>query len=147
MTGDFLSPERQASMKALEIKYAARMLKAARDGDGENSEAMRKAMAEKDAEVLTLLSPEEKFEYDLRLSQPAILLRMNMGEFEPTEPEFREMYKAAKKFSDKFGPNVLLRLGQSDGEANETLDGFRAALGEERFLEFQRQLTIASAKK
>jgi hypothetical protein len=147
MTGDFLSPERQASMKALEMKYAARMLKAARDGGGENSEAMRKAMAEKDAEVLTLLSPEEKFEYDLRLSQPAILLRMNMGEFEPTEPEFREMYKTAKKFSDKFGPNVLLRLGQSDGEANETLDGFRAALGEERFLEFQRQLTIASAKK
>ncbi len=142
MTGDILSPEKQAAMKALEVKYAARLLKAAKDGGGEDSEAMRKVSADKDAEMLTVLSPDEKFEYELRLSQPAILLRMNLGEFEPTEEEFRQMFQTTKKVTDKFGLGVLTRLGnirQGDGEANEMLDGLRAALGEQRFQQFQSQ--------
>jgi hypothetical protein len=150
MTGDFLSPEKQASMKTLEVKYAERMLQAARDGGGENSKAMRKVMADKDAEMLTLLSPDEKYEYDLRLSQPAILLRMNMGEFEPTEPEFREMFNTAKKFTDKFGLGVVTRLGNiqpGDGEANEMLDAFKAVLGVQRFQQFQNQRVMTSAQK
>ncbi len=97
MTGEFLSPEKQASMKALEVKYAGRMLQAAKEEGGENGDAMRKVMTDKDAEMLSVLSPEEKYEYELRLSQPAILLRMNMGAFEPTETEFREMFNTAKK--------------------------------------------------
>ena len=140
MTGDFLSPEKQVAMKALEVKYAARIVQAAKEGD--NSEAMRKAMGDKDAEMLTLLSPDEKHEYDLRLSQSAILLRVNMGEFEPTEAEFREMFNTAKKLTDKFGFGVLTRLGHvqaGDGEAREMLDGLRAALGEQRFVEFLKQ--------
>lgn len=142
MIGDILSPEKQAAMKGLEVKYAARMLQAAKEGDRDNGEAMRKALADKDAEMLTVLSPDEKYEYDLRLSQPAILLRMNMGGFEPTEQEFREMFNTTKKFTDKFGLGVISRLGNiqpGDGEANEMLDGFRAGLGEQRFAEFQRQ--------
>ncbi len=142
MTGDFLSPEKQVALKALEVKYAGRMLQAAKEGDGENGDAMRKVIAEKDAEMLTLLSPEEKYEYDLRLSQPAILLRMNLGAFEPTEAEFREMFNAAKKSTDKFGLGVITRLANAqpgDGQANEMLDGFRAALGEQRFMQFRQQ--------
>lgn len=144
MTGDFLSPEKQVSMKALEVKYAGRMMQAAKDGGGENDEAMRKVLADKDAEMLTLLSPDEKYEYELRLSQPAILLRMNMGDFEPTEAEFREMFNTTKKFTDKFGFGVITRLGNAqpaDGQMNEMLDGFKAALGEQRFAQFQQQIS------
>jgi hypothetical protein len=146
MTGDILNPDQQAAMKALEVKYAARLLKAAQDGGGEDSEAMRKVIADKDAEMLTVLSPDEKFEYDLRLSQPAILLRMSMGEFEPTEQEFRQMFQTAKKLTDQFGLSALARLGnirQGDGQANEMLDGLRAALGEQRFQEFKTQRVLA----
>jgi hypothetical protein len=111
---------------------------------------MRKVMADNDAETLALLSPEEKDEYDLRLSQPAILLRMNMGEFEPTEAEFREMFKTAKTFADKFGFGVIMRLGTAqpgDGAANEMLDGFKAVLGEQRFQQFQAHRTLVSGQK
>jgi hypothetical protein len=149
MTGDFLNPEKQAAMKAVEVKYASRLLKAARDGGGDDSEGMRAVMTEKDAETLTLLSSDEKFEYDLRLSQPAIMLRLNMGEFEPTEEEFRELFKTAKKFADKFGLGVITRLGNvrpQDGEANEMLDGFKAVLGEQRFQQFQKERAVASPK-
>ncbi len=150
MTGDFLSPEKQASMKALEVKYANRLVKAAGKGGGEDSEAMRQVIADKDAEMLTLLSPEEKYEYDLRLSQPAILLRMNMGEFEPTEAEFREMFNTTKKFTDKFGMGVIARLGNAqpgDGQANEMLDAMKNVLGEQRFQEFQQQRALASVQR
>ncbi len=103
---------------------------------------MRNLRAEKDAEALTVLSADEKFEYDLRLSQPAILLRMNLGEFEPTEQEFRQMFQATKNFTERFGVGVLTRLGNvqpGDGAANELLDGLRTALGEQRFQQFQSQ--------
>jgi hypothetical protein len=141
MTGDFLSPDKQAAMKALEVKYAGRMLKAAQDAGGEDSDAMRTVRADKDAEMLALLTPDEKFEYDLRLSQPAMLLRMSMGDFEPTEQEFRRMFETAKKFTDRFGLSVFTR-GQAEpgaGEVNEMMDEFKAALGEQRFQEFQTQ--------
>ena len=101
-------------------------------------------------EMLTVLTPEEKFEYELRLSQPAILLRTSMGGFEPTEEEFRQMFQAAKKCSDKFGFGVLTRLGNihpGDGQANETLDAIRTALGEQRFQEFQKRRLVASVQK
>lgn len=149
MTEDLLNSEQQASMKALETKYAARLLKAVQDGGGEDSEAMRKVIADKDAEALAILTPEEKFEYDLRLSQPAILLRLSLGEFEPTEQEFRQMFQTAKKFTDKLGVGVLTRLGSirpGDGAANEVLDGFRVALGEERFRQFQSQRVVATSQ-
>jgi hypothetical protein len=150
MTGDFLSSEKQAAMKVLEMKYATRILKAAKDGGGDDSPAMRKVMAEKDAEMLTLLSPEDKFEYDLRLSQPAMMLRLNMGQFEPTEAEFRDMFKTTKKFTDKFGVGVIMRLGNirpGDGQANEMLDGFKTALGEQRFAQFQKERTLAAVQR
>ena len=147
LTGDFLTPEKQAAMKAMEMKYAGRMLQAAKDGGGDDSRAMREVMTEKDAEMLKLLSPEEKFEYELRLSQPAIMLRMNLGKFEPTEAEFRDMYSAAKNSTDRFGLGVLMRLGNphpGDGAVNETMDGFRAVLTPQRFQEFQKQLAMTS---
>ena len=150
MMGDILSLEKQTTMKAPEVKYAGQMLKIARSGAGEDSEAMRKVMTDKEAEILTVLTPDEKFEYELRLSQPAILLRMSMGEFEPTEEEFRQMFLAAKKCSDKFGFTVLARFGNADpgdGAATETLDALRSALGEHRFLEFQQQRLVATVRK
>ncbi len=150
MTGEFLSPEKQASMKALEVKYAGRMLLAAKEEGGENGDAMRKVIADKDGEMLTVLSPEEKYEYELRLSQPAILLRMNMGAFEPTEAEFRQMFDCAKGFTDKFGLGVIARLGnfqRGDGQAGEMLDGFKNALGEQRFEQFQAQRMLALTQK
>jgi len=150
MVGDVLSPEKQTAMKALEVKYAAQMLKVSQSGVGEDSEAMRKVMTDKEAEMLKVLTPEEKFEYELRLSQPAILLRISMGEFEPTEQEFRQMFVAAKKCSDKFGFAVLTHLGNAgpgNGAATETLDAIRSALGEQRFQDFQQQRLIASVQK
>jgi hypothetical protein len=150
MMGDILSPEQQTAMRTLEVKYAGQMLKVAQSGVGEDSDAMRKVMTDKEAEMLTVLTPEEKFEYELRLSQPAILLRMSMGEFEPTEEEFRQMFLAAQKCSDKFGFGVLTRLGNAgpgDGAATETLDAIRSALGEQRFQEFQTQRLTATAQK
>ena len=142
MTGDFLSPDKQATMKALEVKYAGRLMKAARDSGGEDGPAMNSVLADKDAEMLTMLSPEEKFEYDLRLSQPAILLRMNMGDFEPTEQEFRDLFKTAKKFTDQFGVGIFMRTGQNGPAAPpaiEMMNEFKVALGEPRFQEFQKQ--------
>jgi hypothetical protein len=150
MTGDFLSSDQQAAMKALEVKYANHMMRAAKDMSGHDGQAMRTVLADKDAEILTHLSPEEKLEYDLRLSQQAIMLRMNMGEFEPTEQEFRDMFKSAKKFTDQFGLAVLTHPGEAGptgSAANEMMNEFKNTLGEQRFQEFQKQGARATPPK
>ncbi len=142
MTGDFLSPEKQTAMKALERKYANRQTKALKDVVEGRGDLMKTILAEKDAEMLAILTPEEKFEYDVRLSQPAMLLRLGLGQFEPTEQEFRDMFKATKNFTDRFGFNATVKpddRGPAATAAQEMLDQFKAALGEQRFREYQQK--------
>jgi hypothetical protein len=98
--------------------------------------------AEKDAELLKILTPEEKFEYDLRMSQSAMVMRMQMGDVELSEQEFRDLFKLRKQFDDEFG---LAGSAATSGPANEKraaaqkeLDAqVRQVMGDDRFLEYR----------
>ena len=139
MTGDFLKPDQQAALKQLELKYTGRWAKAAASGD---NQTMKTVLAEKDAEMLAVLSPEEKFEYEVRMSPPAVMLRMSLGEFEPTEEEFRGMFQVFKRFTDQFGFNVAVQPGDTGPAAaagDEMLNGFKRVLGPERFQQYQQR--------
>ena len=100
---DFLPADKVTPLIELEQKYAAKLMNTVKDAQQGDTAAMRKVMADKDAEMLQLLTPEQKFEYDLRMSQTAMVMRLQMGDFEPTEQQFRDMFKAKKAFDDEFG--------------------------------------------
>jgi hypothetical protein len=143
---DFLTPEKQTAALELEQKYAAKLMKNLKEIQRGDTDSMKKVMAEKDTEMLKILTPEEKFDYDLRLSQTATLMRMQMGDFEPTEQEFREMFKAQKKFDDEFGlPGLTGKTGDPTkrAEAQKELETeMKAALGEDRYrnLTYEKRL-------
>jgi hypothetical protein len=99
-------------------------------------------MAQLDAELAQVLTPEEKFEVDLRMSSCAQVLRMSLAEFEPTEQEFREMFKVRKKLDDEVGLSFTGKESQQERERvqwaiEELGNQFKTILGEQRYREYQ----------
>ena len=147
---DFLSDKKQTQLIDLEEKFGARLAKSLSGVtfDAEDARNMRTVKVEKEAEVAKLLTPQEKLEYDLRMSQTAMVLRSQLGEFQPTEQEFRSMFQLKKAFDDEFGfvgvPAIDRELRQQRHEAGQYLnDQLKTLLGEQRFSDYQREQDLA----
>ena len=85
-----------------------------------------------------ILTPQEQEDYLLRVSNTANRLRSQIAGFEPTEQEFREMFKVMRKFDDVFGrqfntPAERERQGAAEREREAE---FRRILGEQRYREY-----------
>ena len=138
---DFLPAERHTALMNLEQDFAAKMMKRMKDARN-NPNFMREVQAEKDAELAKILSPQEKEEYDLRMSQSAMVMRMTMGDFQPSEQEFRDIFKARKKFDDEFGlqgasANKPEERDRRQAAQTELDNNIKSILGEDRFREYK----------
>ena len=96
----FLTPGKQTQVMELEQKYAAKQMKAFKNGapDAEDMKEVAKMQKEKEAELAQLLTPKEKEDYELRMSQTAMMMRMQLGSFDPNEQEFRDVFKLKKQY-------------------------------------------------
>ena len=139
---DFLPAGKQAELMEFEQKFAARMAKNMKEIQRGDPEAVKKFLAEKDAELLKLLGPEDKFEYDLRMSQSAMVMRMQMGDVDINEQEFRDLFKLRKQFDDEYGLAGSAATGEEAREkraaAQKDLDAqTRQMIGDDRFYEYR----------
>ena len=88
--------------------------------------------------LATILTPEEIDEYELRMSETAERLRAGLVGFNPTEEEFREIFRLQRQFDEKFAH------AGSDGEAakvaeQEQLDQeIKSKLEPERLADYER---------
>jgi hypothetical protein len=104
-------------------------------------DALDKAMH---GEFAGVLSPQELEDYDLRTSNTANQLRYNLSAFDPTEQEFRTLYKLQSAFDEQWAPYRGMGMQSEDqmrarGEAQRQLtDQIKAALGGARYAEYQR---------
>jgi hypothetical protein len=98
------------------------------------------------AEIVALLSPQELEDYDLRTSGVTNSLRYNLAAFNPTETEFRTLYRLQTELQAKYQeqlrtvsnlPPAELRNARVDMQ-NKNNDDIAAALGPERYAEYQR---------
>src|SRR5688500_8776731 len=138
---DFLPAEKQNALMEHEQSFAAKMMKRMKDAQN-NPEIMRELMKEKDAELAKVLSPQEKEEYDLRMSQTAMMMRMQMSEFQPNEQEFRDIFKLRKEFENEYGMMGMQSNKPEDVEkrqaAQQELDqSIKNTLGEDRYREYK----------
>ena len=138
---DFLPAEKQAALMEHEQSFAAKMMKRMKDAQN-NPEVMRELMKEKDAELAKVLTPQEKEEYDLRMSQTAMMMRMQMNEFQPNEQEFRDIFKLRKEFENEYGMMGMQSNKPEDRAKRDTaqkdLDqNIKNILGEDRFREYK----------
>ena len=104
---------------------------------------MLKTQKEMEAQLAKVLTPEELEDYQLRLSQTSMMMRMQLGPFEPSEQEFRELFKVRKTFDDEFGwggSGVTDKEGRDRMAAakKETDEQVKQLLGDTRFAEYER---------
>jgi len=101
---------------------------------------------QREAELAKILTPAEMEEYKLRNSQVAQQMKWSLQAFEPSEQEFRTLFKVEDQFTDTMG---RFRFGGPDpddpaeqkqwSDANKLKDEeYKKLLGEDRYKEYTR---------
>ena len=88
---------------------------------------------ELDQRLSQILTAKEKFEYDLRNSVIAQSLRTSLHPMEPTDVEFRAIYKHRDKFEQRAAENP----SDIDIAWKECDAGIRTGIGDDRFKRYQ----------
>jgi len=144
---DFLPAAKQTEVMELFQKLQARMMKSFNGGtpDAEDLKLIQKSQKEMEAELAKILTPQELEDYQLRMSQTAMMMRMQLTSFEPTEQEFRQIFAQKKKFDDEFNP-MGLGTGSLDKAEREKMNAakqemdsqLKSILGDARYVEYVR---------
>jgi hypothetical protein len=142
---DFLSPAKQTQVMELEQKYGAKLMKNFQGGapDAEDMKEMQKVQKEKEAELAAILTPQEKQDYELRMSQTSMMMRMQLSAFDPNEQEFRDIFKVKKQFDDEYSPFTAGSMDKDEQAkrvaAQKEMDQqIKGVLGDSRYTEYQR---------
>src|SRR6266850_3270860 len=144
------APEKQDQLKTLQSKYDELEQEVYARSKGmlldEDQEQLRRIEKQREAELAQVLTPEELEEYQLRNSSTANSMRAQMTGFQPSEEEFRKIFRVQKVFDNDFNSafdvtddaqaEVKARAQQ---EAQDALnDEVKKILGDKRFTEYQR---------
>ncbi|MFM2294258.1 MAG: hypothetical protein RLZZ350_671 [Verrucomicrobiota bacterium] len=140
---DFLPADKQTKVMELMQQYQAKMMKQMGDS-GDGMKDMQKVQKDMEAEMAKILSPSEMEDYQLRLSQTAMVMRMQLDGFSPNEQEFRDMFKLQKNFDDQYS---MFSMGDEDDKtrkareaAQKDLDTqLKATLGDARYADYERE--------
>lgn len=142
---DFLPSSKQTALMEIMQKYQAKMMKGLSGGqpDAEDMKNMQKTQKEMEAEMSKILTPDEYEAYQLRMSQTAMVMRMQLASFDPNEQEFKDLFKYKKAYDDEFG---LMGMGALTGDektkaeaAKKQMDAsIKAALGDARYTDYER---------
>lgn len=99
---------------------------------------------EKEADLARVLTPEELADYQVRSSPITRLLSQYLGEFHPSEAEFRALYDVQRVMNEK-NPNGMMGGGPSASYAErqaaqqESEAQLRAKLGDTRYNDYVRE--------
>ena len=147
---DFLPGEKQTQIMEVMQKYSAKMMKGFSGGapDAEDLKQMQKTQKEMEAELAKVLTPQELEDYQLRLSQTAMVMRMQLASFDPNEQEFRDVFKLKKTYDDEFGLMGMSALGKAEKEkadaAKKDMDAqIKTLLGDTRYADYERSQDYA----
>ncbi|HMP83266.1 MAG TPA: hypothetical protein PKA41_11250 [Verrucomicrobiota bacterium] len=142
---DFLPAGTQTEVMDIYMKYQARQAKLFEGGgmDEDSMKEMAKLQRQMDAELAALMSPKDYEEYQLRMSQTAMTMRMQLGSFDPDEQEFRDIFALRKQYDDEFG---VMDFGTQSKEEREKAQAaqqardaqIKALLGDARYAEYER---------
>ncbi|MEO5961617.1 MAG: hypothetical protein ABIZ49_04740, partial [Opitutaceae bacterium] len=115
----------------------------------EDREKLAYLEAEKRKDIARMLSPEEFEEYQMRSSNTASQLRYQLAAFEPSEQEFRALFKLQERYDEQFGPNAVGARGTQESAqlrnaaTKQLMDDAKAVLGAERGAEYERSRDYA----
>ena len=142
---DFLPEGKQAQVMDVFMKFQTKIAKSMGNGqpDAEDMKKMQQVQKDMEAELASVMTPKEFEDYQLRMSQTAMVMRMQMAGFNPSEQEFRDIFKQKKAYDDEFG---LMGLGtltkeernKSAAAKKEMETQLKTTIGDARYAEYER---------
>ena len=135
----FLPEQKQvAVMKELQ-GIQSRIAELSEDGSAD-IEMVWKAQRETEESIKGMLSEDEYTGYLLRKSNTAHKLRSQIAGFDPSEEEFRTVFKLKRAFDEEYGemginPDLLEEQLKAQKTLNEQI---RQSLGDERYADYER---------
>lgn len=141
-----LDPDRIERLNRLNSDYADLMTEARTDAKNiilpEDREKLAFLEQEKQADLAKLLSPEELFEYDLRTSATANRLHDQLTAFNPSEEEFRAIFKVQQDFDAQYADGRIAFLTvderrQRRNSLGSVTEQLQTVLSPERFADYQ----------
>ena len=143
---DFLPPEKQSKVMELMQDMQVKAMKSMGKGgqpDGEDMKQIQKMQKEMEAELAKIMTPQEFEDYQLRMSQTAMTMRMQLASFDPNEDEFRKIFAEKKKFDDDFsmftaGTEDKVERDKRKAAQDEMNKQLKSILGDDRYAEYER---------
>lgn len=139
-TEGFLPPEKKKQVEALLAKFQEQqdaLLEGGEHGAGLRTKTAA-LQAQLDAALRQMLTPQEYDLYQLHNSPTAENMRDSLGAFEPTEQEFRDIFKVRKALDDQYseGPaDAAAREAKAQAQ-KQTDEQIHALLGDERYRQY-----------
>lgn len=144
---NFLPDEKQGKVLEMMQQFQAKMMKSMSSGapDEQDRKNLVAAQKEYEANLAKMLTPQEFEQYQYRLSQTSMVMRMELDGFSPNEQEFKDLFKLRKAFDDQnggmFGMMDQSKEGRDKYQAaqKELNDQIKASLGPERYADYERE--------
>jgi hypothetical protein len=134
-----LPPEKRETVREIQENYwlAADALSDKYDGKRTTNylaEAKRLTL-DRNTQLTGVLSPAEIEEFEMRTSNAGVALRESLAGFNPSEEEYRAIWQTRNESNESNSERVR---PPSAAEGNQTKASIKAALGEQRFAEYER---------
>lgn len=134
------------AIQSIEIDYSDLMNQVRTASQGlllaEDREALALLEQERRKDYMAILTPAEFEEFELRASNTASQLRRNLDTMQPTEEEFRTIFRLQQPFDEKYlssstprGPSYT---AERQAAERELVAAVKAALGPERGAEYEK---------
>lgn len=138
---DFLPEDKKVQVIKVMTDMQTKMADAGKDGN--DPEAMGKAMKDMETKLKAILTPQEYLDYQLRFGMTANMMRSQIAGFDPNEEEFMKVFKLREAFDSDFSP--LARMNESDEQKKnreaaekQLKENIKAQLGPERYADYER---------
>lgn len=142
----FLPEEKQGKAREVQEKYQEMLQEIWSKGmqDEEDKKEIFKIYRLQTEEMSRFMTPAELDHYELRSSQVANQLRHDLDGFEPTEEEFRSIYKARKAREEDLiydlpgDPDDKAAQERRNKAQKEVDEQIKTLVGDERYVEYKR---------
>lgn len=128
---DFLPTDKQGKVTQLLQDAQVKIMKSMGKGgqpDADDAKQMSKVQKDLEADLAKILSPQEFEDYQLRMSQTAMVMRMQLASFDPNEDEFRKIFDVKKKFDDEY---PMMGMGSLEKEEKKKMEADKKAMNEQ----------------
>ena len=145
----FLPQSKRDAIMEIQTQMSERMMEVAEEGNAMEPGDWQKVQQEQKEALAELLTPDELLEYNLRMSNSANMLRSELGAFEVSEDEYRDLFTLREAFDEEYGTFGPVEGQDAQEWHQQRMEGekdlkaaYKEVLGDDRYQDYQHEQTL-----